>query len=489
MKLVDSAQMNRIDTVAQEKFGIPGIVLMENAARSSYERLIELRPDLGRLTCVTGSGNNGGDALALARHAFVDGLRVRVVLIGDKLGEHAATHARTLAALGVETAVWPSEPAERAISEADTIIDGLYGTGVVPPLRRNATDIVEALNSSGAYIASIDIPSGVGDGFRTDYPAIRADLTLCIALPKRSHYLPHARAYCGKIEFVGAGFPPTLLANPELADELVDEEYATAHYPTSDRGAYKGSRGRVGVYAGSEGTTGAAVLCSQACARVGAGMVYLNIDRDIYQTVASHLVSVMPRVAAESLETSGYDSLLVGPGWGFENRLSLLEELLQSGLPGVIDADAITLLAKLGGRDLNDRWVITPHPGELARLVGVTTHDVLDDPYRYLDKAVSLYNTTVMLKSHVTILRSTNRRIGIVDGMNPYLGTAGSGDVLSGCIAGLIARGAISFDAATVGAYIHASAGRRAGQGGWFLAQELCTHVSCVSGELQESAS
>ncbi len=488
MKLVDGSQMAAVDAASQNEYGIPDIVLMEDAAIKAYERFCHVAPhDDARLLFVAGKGNNGGDALAMARHAFSDGSRVEVVSATTGFGRLAEVHRRVLDALGVSVSVWGSSEAEAMIGRADVIFDGLSGTGVRPPLRGSVVSLVERINASDAYVVAIDVPSGVGDGYRAGHPAVRADLTLTIGLPKRSLYLPAARPLCGRVEIVRIGFPPALTDGAELRDELADEKSVRGLLPKVPPEGYKGSRGRVGVFAGAPGTTGAAILCAGAAARSGAGLVYLHVDEAVYPVVASHLVSVMSRVlpSGEPVDVSRFDSLLVGPGWGCDGRRGLLERLLESDTPGVLDADGIRILSQLPVRDLGSRWILTPHPGELAALAAGEIGAVLDDPYEVGARVAARYNAVVVLKSHVTFVISPDGAVTVVDGMNPRLGTGGSGDVLAGIIAGFLARGAAPAAAAVCGAFVHARAGRLASERGWFLAEDLLPIVSRAAADIE----
>jgi NAD(P)H-hydrate epimerase len=281
-----------------------------------------------------------------------------------------------------------------------------------------------------------------------------------------------------------------LFRDESFRDELIDADLVRSLLPVVHGEGYKGSRGRIGVFAGAEGTTGAAVLCSQAAARTGAGLVYLSVDRSIYPIVASHLVSVMPRVldADDPIDLERFDALLVGPGWGQQGRGEFFERLLGSTAPGVLDADGINLLAAGSPIDLGGRWVLTPHPGEMARLAQTDSRSVLEDPYGVSESVARAYRATVVLKSHVTFVTFPDGTLRVMDGMNPYLGTGGSGDVLAGVVAGYLARGATPEEAAVAAVYVHAQAGARARNSGWFLAEDLLPEISRVASDLEEDS-
>jgi len=333
----------------------------------------------------------------------------------------------------------------------------------------------------------VDLPSGLGDGFRPGYPALQADWTLSIGLPKACLYLPGARSLCGNIRVVPGVFPAALLEDPAIAGELLDREQAVL--PPLPRDAHKGRRGHLAVFAGAPGTTGAAWLAANAAARSRTGLVTAFVDSELYGPCLAGFRSVMlrplPRGPAEGQlpELDRFSALLVGPGWGTEpSRAALLLWLLRQGLPGVLDADGITVLRGVPagrGRRLGRRWVLTPHPGEMARLLGTDTASLLSDPLPSLLSASRELQAVIALKGHCTFLAAPSGRYAVLDGMNPALGTAGSGDVLSGIIAGLIAGGLSAWEAAKTGVLLHAAIGERLfRERGYFLAEDMIEEVS-----------
>lgn len=498
MKVVDSASMSLIDRRAQEEYAIPQLVLMENAGIRAFDRAmdepcVDIRVG-SRLLFLAGRGNNGGDSLVMARQALLKGYDVGVVLASDEMEPAPRTHAEILRRLGVEMHVWNAEPKGVAslLKRADVVFDGLSGTGVKGSLRPPLSEIVHAANALDAVKVAIDIPSGIGDGFRIGYPAFRADLTLCLGLPKRCLYLPAARPLCGTIRFVELGFPPALIEDPSIPDEIIGRDDLSRMLPYVAPEAYKNVRGKIAVFAGCEGTTGAAVLCSRAAARSGVGLVVLFAESGVFDPIASQLAAVMPRrwdptADPASLDLSSFSAILVGPGWGFAGRRPWLTRLITHGSGGVIDADALTILSEWGESipDFGGRWVLTPHPGEFSRLSGRTKDEVLEDPYSHVRALCQRVNAVVVLKSHVTYIGSPDGRLAIVDGMNPMMGTGGSGDVLAGVIGGLMARGLSAEPAARLGVLIHDVAGKRAAaEKGWFISEDLPAFVSQVTAGL-----
>lgn len=499
MKVVSSEAMAQIDRLAQDEFAIPSLLLMEDAGVSAWSLFVR-RACAGRLprkplVFVAGKGNNGGDALVMARRALCQGLSSLSVVLADGRPQKGGVPAQMLdicEAYGVECLSWP-EQREAVVSrlrEAAWILDGIAGTGLRGGLRAPASELVRAMNASGGKRAGIDVPSGVSDSFDPAWPAVRCDVTLTMGLPKSCLYLPHARVLCGRILVVPVGFPPALVNDPALPGEILQFNAWRRLLSPIPPDTHKGRRGHLAVFAGSPGTTGAAWLSATAAARCRLGLVSLHVGRDIYPILAQKATSVMVKPWDEpqppdwgGLDQGAYTGFLVGPGWGLaEGRERWLEHLLSREASGVIDADGITLLSRIAGRaqvKAGGRWVLTPHPGEFARISGVPRDQVLRDPVRHAVELSSRLDAVIVLKGHCTIVASPAGKYWIIDGPNPALATGGSGDVLAGLIAAGIAGGMGPLDAALFGVSLHASIGRQARRHmGWFLAEDLVPFVS-----------
>ena len=369
-------------------------------------------------------------------------------------------------------------------------IDGVTVTGIKGALRQPLADVVKAVNRSPAFTVAVDVPSGIGDAYRKGMPAVTADATLTMGLPKLALYLPFARPSCGTIHVVRLGFPPQLIDDDSIPGTMLTAEEAGAMVPPLAPAAYKNVRGTVGVFAGSEGTTGAGVLAARAAAHSRAGLVTLFLEREVHTAAASQLSSVMvrpvdyaaaPAELPSPLPIERFNARVVGPGWGrAESRRRWLEALVASG-SGVLDADGLSILAEDDAipRPFRHPWVLTPHPGEFSRLLGVARDDVLADPVAHVLAAAASFGCVVVLKSHVTYIASPSGRYWVLDGMNPALGTGGSGDVLAGTIGGLLAGGLSVEAAACGGVFAHHQAGKRAyEERGWFTADEIIPYLS-----------
>jgi len=516
--------MAEIDRLAQEEYGIPGLLLMENAGIKAFQHFLtkwncecakntaDRRPQAANglkprpfLLFLAGGGNNGGDALVMARQAFITGgFEVAVLLRGKKMNEQMQVHHAIVKKLGIPIVVWEDNPAaaRAEISRADVLFDGISGTGIKGALRGSAAEMVSAVNEDGrGYVVAVDVPSGVSDTFLRDYPAVKADITLTMGLAKVPLYTPAGRPYAGEIQIVQLGFPPQLLRQPPHVEgacrgRLIEGAVRTVFQPQD----YKNVRGHVALWAGSVGTTGAAALAAEGAARAGAGLVSLYTDEGIYPILAGKLSEVMVRpqeVLQGQKIQSRYTALLAGPGWGLDGRAALLDTLLQSGVPGVIDADGIHIFRALwneqGSQRLKSktagRWILTPHPGEFLALVKDSPFEtdkdrLLGNPLETVAPLALELQVTVVLKSHVVWIISPEGEFAVVDGMNPAMGTGGSGDVLAGVISGILAAGVSSFEAAGRGAALHQAAGRVAFErNGWFLAGELAKAISLVFDE------
>lgn len=496
LPLPTAGEMSEIDARTQNEYSIPELVLMENAGQRIWERAKTWAgprlEDDALLVIVAGTGNNGGDALVIARAAWLEErYAVAVVLTRRPESGPAAVHAASCEALGIPLISYADAPqdAHALVGEADWVFDGLLGTGLSGEVRGAAAALIEEINTCSATVIAIDLPSGLGDGFHRGYAAVSASLTLTVELPKQALYLPYARPFCGEIEVVSIGFPPQLLHRLESGVFLLSDHDREELLPRPAVAAHKGERGVLAVFGGAPGTVGAPLLAAGAASRGPCGYVTVYLDAELYNAVAARYPSLVIRslegdLPLETPISPSADALLCGPGWGTGlDREKLLCGLLEAELPGVLDADGLRVLARLRAAgdivELGGRWVLTPHPGEAALLCGHKTGALLEHPIETVRELAETYDAVVVLKAHVTYVADpSDEAVYVVDGMNPALGTAGSGDVLAGVIAGLLARGVSPSRAACLGVLIHRHAGAEAARElGWYDAEQLLSYL------------
>jgi ADP-dependent NAD(P)H-hydrate dehydratase / NAD(P)H-hydrate epimerase len=516
IKLAACAEASRLDAATASGAAIPPLLLMEDASLRLWDAIEPIARACGAgdtrlLLALCGPGNNGGDVLALIRHARFSGLGRVAAILATKPGELASLHAASLKALGVGLFDWKEDRAacEKLLAEASLIVDGLSGTGLSGPLREPLSSLLEAANAatrtSAAAIASIDLPSGLSDSYEQAWPLVAASWTLSVEPRKACLYYPAVRASCGEIVPIRGVFPADSSIAPSAF--LLEAGDLSSLAPLPPDSAYKGSRGRVAVFAGSVGASGAAVLASRSCLAAGAGIAALYASRELYPVAAPMLDAVMVKMEPEDFrgfDAGRYDALLIGPGWGREEkRRGELAALLETGLPAVLDADAIHLYRSLldSGFRPSAPTILTPHPGEFAAIAGIDSDRALAAPPAHIASAARALNAVIVLKSHVTWIASPEGETAVWDGRECGLGTAGSGDVLAGLAAGLLARSAAAsragdskpgagagypsaFSAARAAVIAHGLAGRRAREErGWFESSAIIEEAAKLLGQ------
>ncbi len=497
MRILTSEAMQGVDRRAIEEIGIPGLVLMENAAIGVVDALGERYPEASSVAVFCGRGNNGGDGLAIGRHLSSRGYRVELFLLaGGRLSEDAASQLEICRKLGLEVAeVEPGEAVKAARTiDAEVFIDALLGTGLSRPLEGQWAELAEALTERREPVVAVDIPSGLS-GSRSDVPGphVRADLTVTFAAPKIAHVFPPAADSVGQVVVADLGFHSGLLAEADGDLELLQaSELAPSLRPRS-AGVHKGDLGHVLLLAGSTGKTGAAILAARSTVRSGAGLVTVAAPEPVLDVIAAGSIESMtlplavagdgglaPEAAAQlTAALAGKQVVAAGPGLGTtESTVELLRGLIEIPIPLVLDADGLNAFA---GRlsDLASRQaetVLTPHPGELGRLLQMDTAVVVKDRLSAARAAAEESGAVVVLKGHLTLVAEPGGGVAVNPTGNPGMATGGSGDVLTGVIAALIARGHDAATAARLGVFVHGSAGD--------LAAERRGEVGLAAGDL-----
>ncbi len=486
MKVATARQMRNIDKRAIDVIGIPGIALMEKAGSGAFEAISRHYGPLRgkKMVVLCGSGNNGGDGFVVARYAVNQGADCDVFLLTsrERVSADARTNLEIMLKLGREIMEVEEDSAgetlKDGLSGAEIVVDAMLGSGLTGEVRGPYLAGIDAINSSTGRVVSIDNPSGIDmDTGALLGTAVRADLTVTFGLPKRGHFLYPGKEFCGRLEVIDIGFPPEVIEEEGIALETLGADEARALLPPRRDDAHKGDFGRLLVLAGSTGYTGAAALASESALRVGTGLVTLGIPESLNAIMEAKLTEVITRplpetengsLGRESLGPvldllSGMDAVVIGPGLSMdEETQKLIRELyVECELPVVLDADGVN--AFIGDSDLlagrSYPTVLTPHPGELGRLIGKTPGDV---NARRIDLCLELaatWNLVLLLKGAPTVVSQREGRCFINTTGSSGLATGGTGDVLSGAVGGFLAQGIDPFAAALCGAYYHGLAG------------------------------
>lgn len=491
MKLVTAKEMKALDVQAQNDYAMPGILLMDNAAQAVAEAVHEALTALEgeRVVIFCGGGNNGGDGLGAARWLQSYGVSVRAFIVGAALdavqGDAALELAMFTKAGGRVEALSTEDDwvlAELAASKADVLVDALLGTGFHGELEGDVLRACELLNKSEKYILAVDVPTGVNaDNGAVSENAVRADHTVTIALVKTGLLLYPGREYCGDIELADISMPVKLVEEYQSDKYRLTDEIVRELLPLRKANAHKGDAGRVVICAGSPGYTGAAALASDAAVKAGAGLVSLYTplsSRDVLaikltEVMVHGLLERMPGIlgggAASDVASSAEaaDVLAIGPGLGTsESTQEAVRTILQKiTTPVVIDADALTALA--GHTEIlaamQAQKVLTPHPGEMARLTGLEIAEIEADRINIAKKYAEQWQAIVVLKGAPTVIGCPNGTVYVNSTGNSSLATGGSGDVLTGIIAGLAAQEISLQEAAICGVYLHGLAAELTG--------------------------
>jgi NAD(P)H-hydrate epimerase len=497
VKLVTADQMRRIDQLSAEA-GVGTDVLMENAglavAQEGWMALGTLEER--RIVVLAGPGNNGGDGLVAARYLHEWSAGVQLYLLTPRREDDANYHR--LQEAGVPLACAEDDAGfstlDAALAEADLVVDALLGTGAARPIGGRLAEVLSRLAAARArphppLLLAVDVPTGLNsDTGAVDPLTVAADYTVPLGCSKVGlHTHPGAR-YAGRVQVVDIGIPPDL--TEDLPYELMTASGVRGLLPARPPDANKGTFGRVLVVAGSENYVGAAHLAAAGAYRVGAGLVTLACPRSLHAIIASGLTEAtylplpeedgppagraggLAREAADHVlrALDGYQTLLLGCGLGQRGATQSFVRAVLFSLPAdlapavVVDADGLNALAKTPGwwRELKGQAIVTPHPGEMARLSGRPIADIQADRLGCAVSCAQEWGKTVVLKGAHTVVASPDGRAGLSPFANPALASGGTGDVLAGAVAGFLAQGLSPFEAAVCGVYVHAAAGEEA---------------------------
>jgi len=506
MKVLSPSTMRQADLTAIERYKVPGMVLMENAGRGVAEAV--KRAYVGqnnasnkKIIIICGKGNNGGDGFVVARHLVNYGFEVKVFILAseDEIKGDALSNLEIIEAMGIpiKTIMTAQDLDKMAAdcSSASVIVDAIFGTGIRGEIQGLAKEAIQIINNSKSYVVAVDIPSGIsGETGKLLGVAVKANETVTMAAPKTGIILYPGAYYAGKVTIVDIGMPREILCNLQPEAFYIDKEDVASLFKPYLPNAHKGDFGRVFIIAGSQGMTGAAALSASAAVRSGAGLVTAGIPESLYDILEVKLTEAMtkplPQTTSRTLSTdaldvalefaSKCDTVALGPGLSThdETKEFVKQFIMSCPKPMVVDADAINALAE--NPDIlaktSSPVVITPHPGEMARLLKVSVSEIEEDRIGAVRKGVNLWHCTILLKGARSLIATPDGRLWINSTGNPGMATGGSGDVLTGIIAAFIARGMAVQEAALAGAYIHGLAGD--------LAAEEKGHFSLAAGDI-----
>ncbi|MEC9488180.1 MAG: NAD(P)H-hydrate dehydratase [Halanaerobium sp.] len=463
MKVVTGEMMRELDRKAIEDTGIPGLILMEHAGYLSAELIYDYLQETGGIsvTIITGKGNNGGDGLVAARHLAHQGCEVKVLLAcsPEEIEGDAAVNLDIVLNMGLEVAIWEGlSPEERALFclASDLLVDGLLGTGIKGNVRGKANDIIKFMNSLPQPVIALDLPSGIeASSGRVMGVAVQAEATLSFGLPKLGNVNQPGSDYNGRLHILDIGIPHQLIAEAPDEYRLLTGDSFTPEILHRTANTHKGDYGRCLVIAGSRGMAGAASLSSRAGLKAGTGLVYLAVPDSLYsQATWPAEVVLRPytdrgqgfltedgaeEVAANLAE---YDVVVMGPGLGCqkETRAAVNNLLDRAETPLILDADALNCLDGLARLEKRDQpTIITPHPGEMARLLARDVRWVQGHRIEAARQVAKSNGIWVILKGSRTVVAEPAGRININSSGNPGMATAGAGDVLTGLLGGFLA--------------------------------------------------
>ncbi|WP_233843131.1 NAD(P)H-hydrate dehydratase [Dyella sp. 2HG41-7] len=450
-------QVRALDRRAIDDLGVSGFELMSRAATAAFACLCRHWPHARRIAVFCGPGNNGGDGYLIASLAHSSGLVVDVIELSDTPRGDAALARDAWQSGGGMTLRWQKES---SLPHADVYIDALYGTGLNRSLDAASSALIEHINASGIPVLAVDVPSGLNaDTGYCPGVVIQAHVTISFIAPKRGMYTGQAPSKTGALHLDTLGLPDILWQGMPKDASLLD----AMHLAPRARDAHKGDSGHVLAIGGDFGTAGAIRLCGDAALRSGAGLVSIATRAENLAALNSARPELMahgthgPQELQMLLERATV--LAVGPGlgqgaWGHALWLTALD----SGKPLVLDADGLNLLAR-EHRYFSTPVVLTPHPGEAARLLDTTTADVQANRFDAVREIAQRYGAVVVLKGAGSLIANPNGRLDVCTWGNPGMGSGGMGDLLTGVIAALMAQGCNAWDAARMGVGLHARAG------------------------------
>lgn len=500
MRLATRAQAQEIDLLSEKVFHLSGEILMESAGLVSAREVDQtFYPDLkkGKIALICGPGNNGGDGLVMARHLFALGHRDLDLYLLAPAAQRSELFSKQLKRVevgGFRLIDLEREPEKiDQIRSAGFIVDALFGTGLTRPLTGDYLRIVEVINSSQVNVVSLDTPSGIDcDAGVIMGVAVKATMTITFGLAKPGFFLGDGPRCCGRLRVVPIGFPYEVQRGVATSHFGFNERLVHRYLPKRSDKSNKSDCGRVLVAAGHEGMWGAAILAATSAYRMGAGYVTVASFEDPSPVLLEVPEVLTARLSQDFLKQQKWSSLVVGPGLGVSKECADFIALLKEDQEHVVlDADALTVCVQFGLFPLPESWVVTPHSGELSRILKISANEIEADRCRFALQGAHQVGCHLLLKGFHSVLAFEKRCMIIMAG-NSALAKAGTGDVLAGMIGGLLAQGLPTLQATATAAYIHgrmADEWVRVGHGRASLcASDLREHLPVLMGRLGRGA-
>jgi len=499
-RIVTAAEMASIDRKTIDEIGIPGMVLMELAGTGisdEIEAIFDYDVRDINILIFCGKGNNGGDGFVIARHLIIAGANVVIFLAGKKqdLKGDALANFGILEKMNIPVKEISSLTDINHPPQIDLVVDALLGTGVTGPVRGFYAELIQYINHLDTLVVAVDLPTGMEtDSGNVVGDCVQADTTLTMAHIKRGLLFSPAREYAGDIVVVDIGVPPAVSAALHGNVFLVEKDDVKQRLPHRHRDAHKTDCGKVVVFAGSVGMTGAATLTSISTLQAGAGLTKLGIPESLNPIMEQKLTEVMtvplPETSDKSISIRAKDIigdlidwadvLAIGPGLSTNSETVEFVRWLLTHVskPMVIDADGLNALANAVPliKNYKNELILTPHPGELSRLLSCSPQEISNNRIEMLKKTAQEFGCVIVLKGGPTLTAAPDGSIYINSTGNPGMATGGSGDVLTGIIAGLWAQKLSALDAAMCGVYVHGLAGD--------LAAAALTEMSMIAGDI-----
>ncbi|HYA85566.1 MAG TPA: NAD(P)H-hydrate dehydratase [Nitrospirota bacterium] len=483
MKIATAQQIKNIDRRAMKEFGIPGPVLMENAASAVMAEMEKYFDGLNgvRVGIICGKGNNGGDGLALARRLSIRGVPVRVALLASfsAVSSEAKVNLSVLRKMDVEIT---QNATARFVADvslwSDIIVDAMLGVGLSSPLKGLYAQAVDTINTSGKAVVAIDVPTGIdADTGSVMGTAVMADLTVTMVVLKRGLVLFPGARHAGTVRVADIGIPSEVIEQEKINTRLLNKGSLLGIMGRRALDAHKGDFGHLLVVAGSPGKAGAAAMTAKSALRTGSGLVSVGTPNGLVPIIQQQVFESMCIPSAESIDgtiglgaetellkvAAKMSACAIGPGLSthYETVTMVRSFLQQITIPVVIDADGLNAL--IGYLDVLRKTrgpvIMTPHPGEMARLLNITISDVQKDRIGIATSFAAKHKVTLVLKGAGTVVANPDGLVYINTTGNPGIATGGTGDALTGMIGGLLAQGYSSLQSACLGVYLHGLAG------------------------------